>query len=295
MAYPNGLTVIEQPALNEPVLIVMLSGWIDAASAAAGTMAHIERQAAARTIARFEPDLFIDYRARRPVMELRDGVSTTLVWPSTELKVGTDDNGRDGLLLTGYEPDANWQYFAKLVADLADSFAVTMMVGLGAYPFATPHSRPSRLSCTTPSAELAASVNYLRNSVDVPAGVATVIEHVLHARSVPAIGLWAQVPHYISTMAYPAASVALLEGLGAVSGVVFAAGELVEQAQVQRQRLDELVQANSDHVAMLRQLEVAYDAMAEATDTTAALDASTLPSGEELAAEVERFLREQGS
>jgi hypothetical protein len=295
MAYPQGVRVLEQPDLDSPVLLVMLSGWIDAAGAAAAAMQSVELTAGSRTIATFEPDLFIDYRARRPVMQLREGVSSKLVWPSIELKVGHDDAGNDLLLLTGFEPDANWQFFAKLVADVCTDLGVRMMVGLGAYPFAAPHTRPCRLSCTTPSGELASSVRYLRNSADVPAGIESVLEHAFHTRGTPAIGLWVQVPHYISTTTYPAASAALLEGVAETASLSFDISALVKQASVQRDRLDELVDANPEHVAMLRQLETAWDATEEATGASRAdlLDPDQLPSGDELAAEVEQFLRDQ--
>lgn len=297
MTYPQGVRVHEQPELDSPVLLVMLSGWIDAAGAAAAAMQSIELGAGTRTIATFESDLFIDYRARRPVMQLRDGISSKLVWPSIELKVAHDDGGNDLLLLTGFEPDANWQFFAKLVADICTDFGTRMMVGLGAYPFGAPHTRPCRLSCTTPSAEVAASVRYLRNSADVPAGIESVLEHAFHNRGIPAIGLWVQVPHYIATTTYPAASAVLLEGVAETAGLSFDISALVRQAAVQRNRLDELVEANPEHVSMLRQLETAWDATEQATDVPRGemLDPDQLPSGDELAAEVERFLRDQGS
>jgi hypothetical protein len=295
MAYPNGIVVTEQPELDAPVVIVMLQGWIDAAGAAAAAMSHIESLSGSRTIATFESDLFIDYRARRPIVELREGVSTRLVWPSIELKVANDSSGRDLLLLTGHEPDANWQFFAKLVTDICVDLGVRMMVGLGAYPFGMPHTRASRLSCTTPSVELAESVPFLRNSVDVPGGVASVLEHSFHRRGIPAIGIWAQVPHYISTMAYPGATASLLYGLATTAGLTFDTGALEQQAAVQVKRLDELVEANPEHVSMLRQLEAAYDLTIAGSQPGAAtaLTAGELPSGDELAAEVERFLREQ--
>jgi hypothetical protein len=292
------VSIIERPTLEAPVLVVMLSGWIDAGGAAAAAMQTIENESAAKTIATFDPDTFIDYRARRPIMELREGVSTKLLWPDTKLKAGRDPMGKDVLLLTGYEPDSNWRLFADTASSLAVELGTSMMVGLGAYPFGAPHTRPPRLSCTTPSETFARSVPFLRNSVDVPAGVAAVLEHAFHEQGVPSIGIWAQVPHYIATMTYPAASAALLTGLKEVSGLAFEGHSFRHEAAIQRQRLDQLVDANPDHVEMLRQLERAYDAMEAQTIDVApnppALDADQLPSGEDLAAEFERFLREQG-
>jgi len=287
-----GLTILERPSLVDPVLLVMLGGWIDASGAAAAAMTQIEEEAGARTIATFDPDVFIDYRARRPVLELREGVSTRLVWPTTELRAGRDPEGRDVLLLSGHEPDSNWHLFADLASGLAVELGVRMMIGLGAYPFATPHTRPSRLSCTTPSIDLAKSVSYLRNSVDVPAGVEAVLEHAFHDKGVPAIGIWVQVPHYIATMAYPAASAALISGANETGMLRFDGGSLRHDADLLRVRLDELVAANPEHVSMVEVLEQGYDAE---TPGDAGFDAMGLTTGEELAAELERFLRDQGS
>ncbi len=279
----EGITFFEQPVLDAPPLLVMLQGWIDASGVASSAAQSIENSTDIRTIATFDSDLFIDYRARRPVMQLRDGISEKLVWPQIELKAGHDESGRDFLLLTGFEPDSNWQRFAALTAEVGIGLGTKIMVGLGAYPYATPHTRASRLSCTSPSEKLARSVNYLRNSVDVPAGVEAVLEHSFHALGVPAIGLWVQVPHYISNSAYPAAAAALLEGVAATAGLSLDISLLTSQASAQRARLDELVGGNPEHVVMLRQLEEVWDT----------IEPVEIPSGDELVAEVEQFLREQ--
>ena len=173
-----------------------------------------------------------------------------------------------------------------------------MMVGLGAYPFATPHSRPSRVSVSCSSPEVAAGLPYLKNSVDVPAGIQAALERSFGERGLPAVGLWAQVPHYVSASAYPPASVTLLTALQEVSGLRVEAVELREDAIRHRARLDELVAANPEHVAVLHQLEAAYDDEAQAERTAmmglGPLTSGDLPSGDELAAELERFLRDQG-
>jgi PAC2 family len=287
------------PALTSPVLVVMLGGWIDASGAAAAAMAVIEAESDARTIATFDRDTFIDYRARRPIMELRDGLSTRLVWPDTELKVGTDRSGHDVLLLTGYEPDSSWNLFADAVTSLCIELGVRMMIGIGAFPFASPHTRQPRLSSTSPDPSVVASHRLLKNSVDVPAGMEAVLEHAFAAKGIPAMGIWAQVPHYVSAMSYPAATVALLSAIAEVGDVVIDGAECRGEALIQRQRLDELVDANAEHRAMVRQLESVYDAQEETgqfghpSGVPHFIDASLLPSAEELAAEFEQFLRDQ--
>ena len=287
----DGLTLHEPlPPLTDPILVVMLTGWIDASTAAANAMATLHQECSTRVLATFDPDAFIDYRARRPTMELRDGVNTRLVWSEIELAVGRDLDGRDILTLSGPEPDSQWRRFASSVASLAGQLGVTSMVALGAYPFASPHTRPARLSCSSPSAEVVAGVPYLKNSVDVPAGMGAVLEHALTDVGIAAMGLWVQVPHYVSTMAHPEASVALIEGLQQVAGIRVDATNLRQEATRQRTRLDDLVAGNDEHGAMVRQLEEVYDTSAQ---QTLSLGNAQIPSGEELAAELERFLREQ--
>ena len=130
---------------------------------------------------------------------------------------------------------------------------------MGAYPFASPHTRSApRLSTTSKSAELIADLPFLRNSVDVPAGMSAILEHTFNG--VPSLGIWAQVPHYLGTMTYPAASAALLDGLTTVAGISVDASELRDEAVHQRQHVDQLVAGNDDHQAMVRQLESMYDA-----------------------------------
>lgn len=281
----------ELPQLDRPVLVVMLNGWIDASGAAAAAMAAIDDECASRPLATFDSDTFIDYRARRPVMELREGVNTKLTWSEIELKVGTDTAGRPVLTLTGPEPDSQWKAFARAVTELASRLDVHQMVALGAYPFATPHTRASRLSSSSPSADVVASVPYLKNSVDVPAGVSAVLEHALTEAGIAALGIWVQVPHYVSAMSYPGAAVALLDGLREVTGISIGAGDMAREADIQRARIDQLVSGNDEHRSMVQSLEAAFDALVG--DDGTAMGTAELPSGEDIAADFERFLRDQ--
>jgi len=278
------------PMLDRPVLVVQLNGWIDASGAAAAAMAAVEESCASAPLATFDSDLFVDYRARRPLMELREGVNTRLVWNEIELKLGRDRNDHAVLTLTGPEPDSQWKAFARAVTELSLRLGVYQMVALGAYPFATPHTRTSRLSSSSPSADVVANVPYLKNSVDVPAGMSAVLEHALTEAGIASLGIWVQVPHYVSAMSYPGASVALLDGLREVTGISVAAGDLAREADIQRARIDKLVAGNDEHTVMVQQLETAYDAFA---DEPAPLSASDIPSADELAAEFEQFLRDQ--
>ncbi len=278
------------PSLQAPVLVVMLTGWIDASGAAAAAMTTAQEEWSVRPLATFDGDTFIDYRARRPTMELREGVNVRLVWADIELHVGHDSGGHDVLTLSGPEPDSQWRRFADVVSTLAVELGVRQMVALGAYPFATPHTRDPRLSSSSPSADVVAGVPYLKNSVDVPAGMGAVLEHALTDKGVPALGVWAQVPHYVSAMSYPAATLALLTGLHEVSGLMVDAAAIRQEAIIQRQRLDQLVASNDEHRAMVTQLEELYDQAQQQTDL---FGTAQFPTGDELAAEFERFLRDQ--
>ncbi len=282
--------LVTEPVLHEPVMVVMLTGWIDAAGAAAAALDALSDECETSPIVRFDDDTYIDYRARRPTMELRDGVNTNLVWSTIEMRAGSAPGGRDLVLLTGPEPDAAWRRFARTVTSIATELGVTQMISFGAYPFAAPHTRPSRLSASSPSTDVLATVPFARSSIDVPAGMAASLEHAMHAAKIPALGIWAQVPHYVSAMSYPAASVALLEGLALVTGISVGAEELRSAMAIQRERIDQMVAANDDHAAMLGKLEELYDEAAEDEPVDPALE---LRSGEELAAEIQRFLRDQ--
>jgi len=283
--------LVDEPMLHEPILIVMLTGWIDAAGAAAAAADTLSKECGTSPILRFDEDTFIDYRARRPTMELRDGLNTDLVWATIELRAGQSPSGRDVLLLTGPEPDMAWRLFAGAIADISMQLGVTQMVAFGAYPFAAPHTRPPRLSCSSPSTEVLANVTFARSSVDVPAGMAAALEHALHARKIPTIGIWAQVPHYVAAMPYPASAVALLDGLAEVSDIRLAADDLRSEVDAQRKRIDETIGDSPERTSMLNQLEEIYDAAIEdEINTGPELEMQT---GDELADEIQRFLRDQ--
>ena len=282
----------ELPILDSPTLIIMMSGWIDASGAAAGAMQHLINATASRDLINFDGDTFVDYRARRPLMELREGVNTRIVWSVPEMRVGTDDDGRDVLLLTGPEPDMAWHYFAHTVATLATQLGVKTAIGMGAYPFGAPHTRPVGLSATSPDAAIAERLSLTRSTVDVPAGVEAILEHSLTDAGITAIGLWAQIPHYVATMAYPAASAALVEAACLEAGLTIDTSALRKESGVQRERLDQLVAGNPEHAEMLGKLEAAYDAEHGSFGAMKPDDAA-IPTVDEIAAEVEQFLRDQ--
>ena len=279
--------LIESPDLVAPRLILGLDGWIDAGFAATNALGTMIEDLDMITVAVFDTDVLLDHRSRRPTMHLDDGINTGLTWPSIELRAGVDRVGNEVLFLVGVEPDHRWRAFSSAVVDLAHHFGVSTVYGLGAYPAPVPHTRPTRLVSTATDAELALRVGNVQGRIDVPAGVHAAIERCCADEGLPATGLWAQVPHYAAGMPYPDGALALIEGLRSIAGLQFPLGSLIDDARSTRSRLDELVGANEEHIMMVRQLEEQVDAIA---DTTVA---EPLPTGDDLAAELEQFLREQ--
>jgi len=275
------------PDLDAPVLVLCFEGWIDAGYAAASALNTIKGKTELTTIATFDTDTLLDHRARRPTMHLDDGVIAKMTWPVIELQVAVDTEGHDTLFLVGAEPDHLWHAFSRAVVDLALEFGCRLVTSLGAYPAPAPHTRATRIVPTAATAELARQVGALPGSIEVPAGISAAIEQRCGEVGLPAVGLWAQVPHYASAMPYPAAAAALIDSLHDVANLRFDTGELLSEATHTRTRLDELVADSPEHIELVRQLEAQVDAY----------DAGSMSevSGEEIAAEFERFLREQGS
>jgi proteasome assembly chaperone (PAC2) family protein len=277
--------LVESPELESPVLLLGLDGWIDAGLAATNAFGTILEHLETITVARFDADALIDHRSRRPTMHLLDGINTGLTWPTIELRAGFDAEGSSVLFLVGAEPDHRWQAFSESVVDLAHHFGANSVFGLGAYPAAVPHTRPTQLVSTATDGEMAKRIGSVGGRIDVPAGINAAIELASAAAGLQAAGLWAQIPHYAAGMPYPAGALALIEGLRTIAGLHFNLGSLVEDARSTRERLDELVANSEEHVEMVRQLEAQVDTELTVEDP--------LPMGDDLMAELEQFLREQ--
>lgn len=277
------MEVIADPRLIQPVLLLALDGWIDAAGAAHAARQRLLEGDPGRCIARFDTDRLLDHRARRPTLHLVEGVSRRLDWPRLELfhLESTADN--DVIVLHGPEPDHEWKAFASAVVSLCRHFEVQMVVGLGAYPAAVPHTRPTRLSCTASSPEMAEQLDFLTATIEVPAGAQALVEMEAARLGIPSVGIWAQVPHYLSGTSYPPAAQALLTGVAELTGIEVDQGPLAEACLATRARLDDLVARNPEHVTMLEKLEAVYDDLHD--------QRGQLPNGDELAAELQRYLR----
>ena len=274
--------------LDGPVLVVHLEGWIDAGSGGIGAMNALLNTLDVVPVASFHVDYLLDQRARRPLVRVVDGVNTGLNWPRIQLAATKDRAGRDMLLLSGPEPDYQWRGFARDVRALATDLGVRLMVGLNSFASPIPHSRPVQLVASATSTELARQVGFFPGEQEVPAGMEGVLERTFAGAGVPAIGLWAPVPYYAGAMPYPAASLALLESLASVAGLDLDLDALREASETVRTRIDGLVAANPQFAELVERLEVQASAQPGVTGGF-----GDLPTGDELAAEFERFLREQ--
>ncbi len=277
-------TLLRTSSFDAPVLLVHFEGWIDAGQSAALAVSHILDQIDPQIVARFEAEWLLAHRARRPTMHVVEGVNVGLEWPIIELAAGHDAKGNDVLVLHGTEPDHNWRTFIDAVLELAGRFDVRRMVGLGAYPAAVPHTRPCRLSVTATRPDLA-DIGWIGATLDVPAGVESALERGFEGIGIDALGVWAQVPHYVSGVPYAGAAQSLLEGMEQAADLEFDTSVLAQEALATRNRLDSLVRSEDSHGEMLAQLERQHDQLTQAD--------VELPSSDELAAEVERFLRSQ--
>ena len=266
--------------LIAPVFIAAFDGWVDAGSAATSALEQLLDDAV--DVATFDPDALFDYRARRPTLQIVDGRLAELSWP--ELVVRRVRFGeRDLLVLAGPEPDDRWHAFADDMLDLARRVGVVEWISLGAIPAAVPHTRDVPILGTT------SEEGRLRGDIQpgpagllrVPAAAISVLEMAMAEGGIPAVGYFAQVPHYVSGP-YPAASVALVEALGRHLGVSLPTGELAEEARQLRTRLDTATALEETTRTYVERLE-------------AMVDEQRLPSGDDLIGEIERFLREGGT
>jgi proteasome assembly chaperone (PAC2) family protein len=280
--------VHQEPVLHDPVLVVAMEGWVDAGLGATTAIAALLGQVHTEPLVTFNGEHFLDQRARRPVARIVNGVTTELTWPRTVVRQGSDDSGRDMLFLVGPEPDFHWRSFTDAVVGLARSWRVRMMVGLGAFPAPAPHTRPVKLAATAPagSAHLIEEVGIVQGELEVPAGVLAALEMAFGTIDIPAVSLWARVPHYVAGMPFPEASAALIEGLADVAGLTLDSSALRRAGDSSRRQVDQLIADNAEHQAMVRKLEESIDA-----SEGNAMGVEAVPSGEEIAAELERFLR----
>jgi proteasome assembly chaperone (PAC2) family protein len=269
--------ITDHPTLEAPVLVAALEGWVDAGSA--GTTAAEQLAEGGRVVASFDADTIYDYRARRPTLDIIDGRLSRLEWPALSVTAVRVEE-RDLLVLRGPEPDYRWRELSTQIVDLVRELGAASWVSLGAIPAAVPHTRPVPILATASAPGLLPEG--IRQGPDgllrVPSAAISVLELSVAAAGIPAVGLFAQVPHYVSG-AYPTASIALLTALGRHLGVDLPVGQLATRALERRSLLDAATASDESTKAHVERLE-------------RIADESGLPAGDELIADIERFLRE---
>lgn len=275
------------PSLVRPALVLGLEGWVDAGYAAATAVNALLESTAHEVVATFDGDALIDQRSRRPILRVSNGVHAGLTWPELRLLAATDTGGRSLLILAGPEPDLRWHEWSDEVVALGLRLGVEMVVGLGAFPAPAPHTRPVRLAATASTEELAGRVGFLPATMEVPAGAQAVLEVAFGEAGVPSIGVWARVPHYAAGTPYPEASAVLLDKLADLTGISIDTEALREAGRKARDQIQALIEASPEHSAMVRQLEQQQDNELGLSAT----EFTHLPTGDEIAAELERFLR----
>ena len=269
----------DPPTLVDPVMIACFDGWVDAAEAASSAVAHVA--ADAEPMVTFDPDAIFDYRSRRPVLDVQDGRLSDLRWPELAIRHVPVD-GRDLLIFSGAEPDLRWQELASDVVALVASLGVALWVSLGAVPGAVAHTMPVPVMATASQDGLLGQRTPPgpEGLLRVPSAALSAMEMAVSGSGIPAIGFFAQVPPYAS-IGYTAASIALLERLGRHLEVDLQMDDLHEEEREQRARYDAAVAGDAMLRQTVEQLESAAGDMEE----------QQLPSGDELAREIERFLR----
>jgi hypothetical protein len=265
--------------LIDPILLAAFDGWVDAGSAATTALAILADDG--DLVATFDADRLFDYRARRPPLEIVDGRLTTLTWPELVLRRTRLDD-RDLLVLVGPEPDYRWRALTGDIVELAGRLGVVQWVSLGAIPAAVPHTRPVPIIGTEASPGLLRGdvIAGPEGTLRVPSALVSALEIEVAAAGIPALGYFAQVPHYVSGP-YATAALELLRALATHLGAEIPAHELADESRELRDRLDTAAGLDETTRSYVERLEAMYDEQ-------------RLPSGDDLISDIERFLRDQG-
>lgn len=294
MQDPTGLVhvVDDVPELQEPreslVLVHALDGFLDAGNA--GRLAAEQLAVGSRVIASFDLDVLYDYRGRRPPLTFAEDHYQDYAAPRLVIRLGQDDAGTPYLLLTGPEPDYQWERFAQAVRGLLTRFGVTLTVGLGAVPMAVPHTRPLMMTTHSAQPERLESDNIWKGHIRVPGSAAAVLELRLGERGHRCMGFVAHVPHYVAQHDYPQAAVELVGAVARQTGLRLHPGALVEAAARRAAEIATQVEGSEEIREAVEALEQQYDAFTRASEQSLLAEDTPLPSAEELGAEFERFL-----
>jgi predicted ATP-grasp superfamily ATP-dependent carboligase len=274
----------ELPALERPFLVMHLAGWTDAGLAGQTAMTFLRARWNARELGEFDSDELIDYRARRPVVRLASGSIEAIAWSPIELlRATTVDGMRDALLLTGPEPDLRWHAFADRVIDACAELGVTEVFGLGAFPAPALHTEPVLVVSTSADPDLAGRLATVPAVVELAGSVQSVLEERLHRAGIPAMGLWARVPPYLAGGGHPPAALELVRTLERLAGVAVDTTELEAASKEHIEQVEQAIAERPQIAEFVDQIRSMLEQGAE----------QRVPSGEEIAAELERFLSQQ--
>ena len=283
----------------DPVLVIALDGWTDAGEGGTVAAATLRNSFEPERLASFPPDALYDYRDRRPSLSIDGGMLGDPEWPELTVELLTPPSGPPLVLVYGPEPDFAWRTIGADLAELAWRIGASRSVGLGSVPGPIPHTRPVHVISTSSDQEVLDRVGRPHDEVVVPSSCQVALEALLRDAGLTTLGLWVRIPHYVAGE-YPEAARALLERFSAHLGTPVDLGVFEEPVSDNRERLDVAARSSAEVSEHVRQLERLYDAEMEAERlATATGDASLhkaftdsqVPSGDELAAEIERFLR----
>ena len=273
------------PDLDRPVFIAAFRGWNDAGESATAAAAFLRERWNAELFARVDPEEFFDFQVSRPEVKLADGVSRVIEWPTCEFSHARAGD-RDVVIFTGIEPNVKWRTFATAIVDVARSLGAERLVTLGAFLADVPHTRPVPVVGSADTPEEAERLGLQTSKYEGPTGIVGVLHDVSNRSHLRSVSFWAAAPHYIPSGSNPKAAIALIEHVAEFIGVPMDTASFGPALEAWEERVSELISENDALAEYVRRLE---ETAAEE------LSAGNLPSGDAIAAEVERFLREHGS
>src|SRR6478672_8695774 len=291
-----------QPSLRRPALIAAFSGWNDAADAASDAVRWLARSVSARVFATLDTEEYLDFQAARPTVELVDGVIREIQWPALAFSAGSlPAGGRDLVLLLGVEPNLRWPTFCDDVISVARTTGCELVVTLGALLGDVPHSRDMRPTGSATDEVLAARLGMQRSRYEGPTGIVGVLHDAVRRAGFPSASIWAPVPHYVATPPNPKATRALLDRLSDLLDLGLDLTDLDIASSAWERSVSEVVAGDSDVASYVERLETRLDTDDEIaveeddddTDDEDWFDEDELPSGESLAEDFERYLRDQ--
>src|SRR5438874_5926724 len=279
------LKVASEPTLRDPVLITAFRGWNDGGQGASLAGGYLAKTWAAARFAEIEPEGFFDFQATRPHVSLVEGQTRRVEWPDNAFyHAHIPGLQRDAVLMLGIEPNVRWKTFTGLVTGLAEELGVGLVVTLGSLLADVPHTRPSPVTGGATDPELIEQLGLQRSRYEGPTGIVGVLHDGCSQAGLRSVSLWAAVPHYVSLAPSPRAALALCERLSDILGTDIDTEELNEAADRYSEQVSEAVASDDETAAYVAELEQRAELIDEEED---------LPSGESLAAELTRFLRER--